>query len=338
MAVPLADRVDLAALVALLADGGVHSGVRLRRDLEAGRGGIAQAVQELRAQGVEVEAVSRRGYRLPRPVEMLDAERIRAAMRQDCRDLLHRLEVLFEVDSTNTHLLSAPAPPQGRANVCMSELQRAGRGRRGRLWVSPFGGSIALSLGWTVRDTSRANSALSLAVGVAVARALERSGAREIRLKWPNDIWFNDCKIGGVLVELRTEPGGPAHAVIGVGLNLALSNAARQEIETGGARVAALADACPTPVARNQLAAALLEELLSMLSHFEREGFAAFRERWSELDALGGRAARVLAGDAVIEGFARGVDEDGALLLDSGGRLQRFVSGEVSLRLTAGDE
>ncbi len=332
MAVPLANRVDLSALVALLADGEVHSGVRLTRHFGAGRGAIAQAVQELRAQGVEVEAVSRRGYRLQRPVELLDADRIRAAMREEYRDRLHRFEVLFDVGSTNTHLLSEPAPPQGRAHVCLSELQRAGRGRRGRLWVSPFGGSIALSLGWTFRELARANSTLSLAVGVAVSRALERSGARDIRLKWPNDIWFNDRKIGGVLVELRTEAGGPAHAVIGVGLNLSLTSAARQEIESGGARVAALTDACPGGIARNGLAAALLEELLSMLSDFEREGFAPFREKWRALDALGGRSARVLAGDTVIEGIARGVDEDGALLLDSGGRLQRFVSGEVSLR------
>jgi len=334
MAVPPADRVDPSALVARLADGEVHSGVRLARDLSAGRGGIAQAVQQLRAFGVEIEAVSRRGYRLARPVELLDAGLIRAAIREDCRHLLNRLEVLFEVDSTNTRLLSAPAPAPGRADVCVSELQLAGRGRRGRLWVSPFGGSIALSLGWTFGDTSRANSALSLAVGVAVSRALERSGARDIRLKWPNDIWFNDRKIGGILVELRTEAGGPAHAVIGVGLNLALSAAARREIETGGARIAALADASPTKIERNHLAAALLEELLSMLGEFEREGFAPFREKWSELDALSGRPATVLVGDAVIEGVPRGVDEDGALVLDSGGRLQRFVSGEVSLRLT----
>jgi BirA family biotin operon repressor/biotin-[acetyl-CoA-carboxylase] ligase len=243
------------------------------------------------------------------------------------------LEVLFEVDSTNTRLLGLPAPPFGRADVCLSELQQAGRGRRGRPWVTPFGGSIALSLAWALRDAARANSTLSLAVGVAVCRATERCGARDIKLKWPNDIWFEDRKVGGVLVELRTEAGGPAHVVIGVGLNLWLSAEARRDIETDGARVAALADACRAGIARNRLAAALLEELLSMLKDFERDGFAPFREEWRALDALGGRAARVLAADGAVEGIARGVDADGALILESGGRLQRFVSGEVSLRL-----
>ncbi len=102
-----------------------------------------------------------------------------------------------------------------------------------------------MSLGWAFRDAARAKPALSLAAGVAIARALQRTGARGIRLKWPNDVWFNDRKIGGVLLELRAEAAGPAHVVIGVGLNVSLSAAARREIEATGVRVAAVADACP---------------------------------------------------------------------------------------------
>jgi len=287
----------------------------------------------LRAQGIEVTALARRGYHLPEPVELLDAQRIRAALSDEYKLKLHRLDVLFEVDSTNTRLLALPAPPWGRADACLSELQHSGRGRRGRLWVSLFGASIAMSLGWAFRDSARANPALSLAAGVAISRALARLGAQGLRLKWPNDVWFNDRKIGGVLVELKTEAGGPAHVVIGVGVNLSMSTEARRRFEASGVRVAALADACGAAVPRNRVAAALLEQLLSMLDVFERDGFAPFRGEWSALDALGGRPARVLAGDSVIEGSARGVDVDGALLLDSGGRLQRFVSGEVSLRL-----
>jgi BirA family transcriptional regulator, biotin operon repressor / biotin---[acetyl-CoA-carboxylase] ligase len=333
MAVSPADRIERSALLRLLADGEVRSGASLARELEARRGAVAKEIQQLRAQGVEVAAVARRGYRLPSPVELLDAQRIRARLGEECQRKLHRLEVLFEVDSTNTRLLASPAPPWDRADVCLSELQHAGRGRRGRLWVSPFGASIAMSIGWAFPDATRASPALSLAVGVGISRALERVGARGIRLKWPNDVWFNDRKIGGVLVELKTESGRAAHVVIGVGLNLSLSAASRREFEAGGVRVAALADACPAPVPRNAVAAAILEELLSMLGEFEREGFAPFREEWGSLDALGGRPARVSAGDSTIEGVPGGVDVDGALLLESGGRWQRFVSGEVSLRL-----
>jgi BirA family biotin operon repressor/biotin-[acetyl-CoA-carboxylase] ligase len=176
-----------------------------------------------------------------------------------------------------------------------------------------------------------------LGVGVAVARALQRAGALGVTLKWPNDIWFQNRKIGGVLIELRAEASGPAHVVIGIGLNVALPAAARREIEAGGVRVAAVADACAVAPSRNLVAGAILDELLSMLGQFEREGFASFRDAWTALDALNGRPARVLLGRTVVSGTARGVDPEGALLLETEGRLQRFVSGEASLRAIEGD-
>jgi BirA family biotin operon repressor/biotin-[acetyl-CoA-carboxylase] ligase len=333
MAVSLPDGVDRRALLALLADGEVRSATWLARQLQSTRAQVGQGVERLRALGVEIAAPTRRGYCLPRAVELLDAGRIRAALGEGYQHRLRRLEVLLEVDSTNTRLLQLPPPPWDCVDALLSEIQSAGRGRRGREWLSPFGGSIAMSVSRPFRAAERANPTLSLAVGVAVARALVRMGARGIRLKWPNDIWFADRKMGGVLIELRTETGGPAHVVTGVGLNLSLPSETRREIEASGTRVAALAEACTAPVPRNELAAALLEELLSMLADFERRGFAPFRDEWSALDVLGGRAARVLTGDGAVEGVARGVDAEGALLLDCGSQRQRFVSGEVSLRL-----
>jgi BirA family biotin operon repressor/biotin-[acetyl-CoA-carboxylase] ligase len=179
--------------------------------------------------------------------------------------------------------------------------------------------------------------ALSLGVGVAVSRALTRAGAAGIMLKWPNDIWFEDRKLGGVLIELRAEAGGPAHVVIGVGINVSLPAAARHEIQaSGGATVAAVTDACKQPVSRNLVAGAILDELLSMLLRYERFGFAAFRDAWTALDGLNGRPAQVIVGENAVSGIARGVDADGALLLETKDRIQRFVSGEASLRLIHG--
>jgi BirA family biotin operon repressor/biotin-[acetyl-CoA-carboxylase] ligase len=148
---------------------------------------------------------------------------------------------------------------------------------------------------------------------------------------------FQDRKIGGVLIELRAEAGGPAHVVIGVGVNVALPAAARRQIEAGGVRAAAVADACAAAPSRNFVAGAILDELLSMLEQFGNEGFAAFRDAWTALDGLHGRAAQVAIGDRIITGIARGVDQDGALLLDTSDRMQRFVSGEASLRVIEGD-
>lgn len=342
MAVSFPDRIDPRALLRLLADGDPRSGLHLAGALGTNRSDVVRLVQRLRAAGIDILARGGRGYQLPAPVELLDAGRIGGAMREEMRRAIHCLEVLFDVDSTNTRLLGLPPPPAGCANVCSSELQHAGRGRRGRPWVSPFGGSLALSLGWSFAGAAAVNPTLSLAVGVAISRALQRLGAKHVRLKWPNDIWLGDRKIGGVLVELRAEAGGPAHVVIGIGLNVSLSAEQRRIIEAGdvrnaGVRIAAVSDACPEKVSRNVLAATLLEELLSMLSEFERSGFAVFREEWLALDALAGREARVLAGDGPVEGTARGVDRDGALLLEVAGRLERHVSGEVSLRLIEGD-
>jgi BirA family biotin operon repressor/biotin-[acetyl-CoA-carboxylase] ligase len=166
---------------------------------------------------------------------------------------------------------------------------------------------------------------------------LVRAGAAGIALKWPNDVWYRDRKVGGVLLEIRAEAGGPAQVVIGVGLNVRLPAAARLQIEASGARVAAVADACDTLPSRNQIAGTLLDELLSMLMEFERVGFPAYRDDWSALDALNGRPVHVQVGDKIAAGTARGADLDGALLLEVEGRLQRFVSGEASLRLIEGD-
>ena len=337
MAVSVPTGIELPPLLVLLADGEVHSGEWLARELRLTRAAVWKGVERLRAIGVEVQALARRGYRLAEPVELLDAQRIRAELTEAGNSHLHALELLFEVDSTNTRLLSTTPPPPGTADVCVSELQHAGRGRLGRRWISPFGGGIAMSLGWTCSDVIRTLPALSLGVGVAVSRALARAGAEGISLKWPNDIWFLDRKLGGVLIELRAEAGGPAHVVIGVGLNVSLPEEARREIEASGVAVAAVTDACKVAPSRNLIAGAILDELLSMLVEYERFGFSAFRDAWTALDGLKDRQAQVVVGGTAIFGIARGVDSDGALLLETKERMQRFVSGEASLRLRLGD-
>jgi BirA family transcriptional regulator, biotin operon repressor / biotin---[acetyl-CoA-carboxylase] ligase len=336
MAVPIARGIKTPPLLRLLADGELHSGGWLAAELRQTRAAVRTAVERLRAWGVAVQAVAHHGYRLANPVELLDARRIRAELKKPQKSRLRRLELLFDVDSTNTRLLAARPPPPGSAVACMSEMQHAGRGRLGRRWIAPFGAGVSMSLSWTFGDAARTLSALSLGVGVAVSRALARAGAEGITLKWPNDIWFRDRKVGGVLTELRSEAGRPAHVVIGVGINVSLPAPARQQIEASGAQVAAVAEACSQPASRNLVAGAILDELLSMLAQYERLGFAAYRDAWMALDALRGREARVMIGEQSALGIARGVDLDGALLLETEDGMQRFVSGEASLRLTRG--
>jgi BirA family biotin operon repressor/biotin-[acetyl-CoA-carboxylase] ligase len=336
MAVSVPNGIDHPALLMLLADGRLHSGEWLAQELGVSRAAVWKGIERLRLRGIDVEALPRRGYALPGAVELLDEARMRAQIAGLRAPRLRSLELRFDVDSTNTRLLASTPPPYGCADVMLSELQHAGRGRRGRHWVAPFGGSLALSLGWSFSDASKASPTLSLCVGVAVARALARAGALGIRLKWPNDIWLDDRKVGGVLIELRAEASGPAHVVIGVGLNVSLPPPVRERIEASGVRVAAVADACTASPSRNFIAGAIIDELLSMLEEFERHGFAAFRETWSALDALRDRPAQVILGDEIVDGTARGVNAQGGLQLERDGRVQEFVSGEVSLRLRDG--
>lgn len=337
MAVSFPNGLSHPQLLVLLADGRLRSGEWLAKELDVSRAAVWKGVGRLRALGIDVQALPRRGYRLASPVELLDGRRIGAELKAGRKAQLRKLELLFETDSTNSRLLAQAPPPPGLADVCSSELQHAGRGRRGRRWIAPFGAGLALSAAWTFGEGAATLAALSLGVGVAVARALGRAGAAGVMLKWPNDIWFEDRKMGGVLIELKAEAGGSAHVVIGLGLNVVLTAAARREIEAGGAPVASVADACSAAPSRNLVAGAILDELLGMLGEFERQGFAAFRDAWMALDALSGRRARVVLGSSVISGTARGVDAEGALLLETAEGMQRFVSGEASLRAIEGD-
>ncbi len=324
------------ALVAHLADGQVHSGERLAHALGVSRAAVWKGIERLRAQGVEVLAEPRRGYRLPAAVELLEESRLLRSIAPGRRERLRAIEVLFDVDSTNDRLLSREPPPPDQALLCCCELQRAGRGRRGRRWLAPFGQGIALSIGWQFRAMPRDLAALGLAIGVAIARALARIGARGIRLKWPNDVCFEDRKLGGVLIDLRAEAEGPVHVVIGIGLNLALSAQARELIEATGVRAAAVADACPAAPSRNEVAGSVIDEVLAVLQDYERGGFAPHRAEWSSLDAYANRRVRLVLGAESVLGIARGIDAAGALLLDVDGSLRKFLSGDLSLRLEGG--
>jgi len=320
----------------LLADGAEHSGEALAAALGVSRAAIWKQVQQLEQWGIAVEASAGRGYRLARPMDLLDECQLRAALPQVVRDRLRTLTVADELVSTNETLLAAPPLAPGRMDACLAEFQSQGRGRRGRSWIAPYGAGLCLSLSWSFRDTPPQLSALSLAVGVGVLRALDSLGIAGVRLKWPNDLLYDLRKLGGVLIELRAEAGGPAYVVIGLGLNVALPPEARVAIGAAGLPVASLDELCPACLpSRSLLAAAVIGQLERVLAEFELAGFAPFAAEWRAADALAARPARVESGDTRLEGLACGIDLDGALLLEVDGTLRRIVAGDVSLRPAA---
>lgn len=321
-------------LLSLLSDGEFHSGERLAKRLRISRGGVWKLVRTLRAMGIEVQSVPRQGYRLARAVDLLQQEAITASISAGRRALIERLDVLLTVDSTNRYVAEQPSSAPGRAQVCLAEVQNAGRGRRGRSWIAPFGSGICMSLGWEFSEAPPAFSALSLAVGVAAVKALGRFGAADAGLKWPNDLIWRGRKLGGILIDMRGESAGPAHVVIGIGINMHMPSQVRLALaEQQAALIADVHEILRerTP-ARSALAGALVDEIVVMLQTFANRGFAPFLEDWRRLDTLADAHVKVISGTETTFGTARGVESDGTLLVDVNGQLRRFVSGEVSLR------
>lgn len=320
---------QLLPLIRRLADGRWHSGAALAQDAGLTRAALSKRIHKLLDWGLEIETQPGRGCRLVQPLELLEADLIRGALPDGLQTRL-RLCVLPSTDSTNTQLMNAPA--SGDPQALLAEHQTRGRGRQGRSWHSPFGANLYLSLAWNFPQWPAALSALPLATGVASAEALRALGLPELRLKWPNDLWWRESKLGGILIEQRGEASGACRVVIGLGLNVGMRNATSAHI---GQPWTSLAEALGQAPSRNALAAQLLQHWVAMLDRFAREGFAPFAERWRELDLTRDRSVTVLLPEGDIRGITRGVDEAGALLLDVDGQRRRILSGDVSLRVTA---
>ncbi|OXY80453.1 bifunctional biotin--[acetyl-CoA-carboxylase] ligase/biotin operon repressor BirA [Oceanimonas doudoroffii] len=314
-------------LLRCLADGQFHSGEQLGDALSVSRAAVSKHVQALKSLGLDIYSVSGKGYRLAVPLQLLDAERLTQALAPA------RVEVVPVIGSTNQHWLER-VERLNKGDLCLAECQTSGRGRRGRTWISPFGGQLVMSMYWRLEQGMAAAMGLSLVVGIAVVEALESAGFGGVALKWPNDLYLNGRKLAGILVEMSGTAGGPCHLVIGMGLNLVLPAPEQDKITQPWAELVELGEITD----RNALVIALARGLRQALVRFEQEGIAGFRERWNRLDHFNGKPVRVLMGEQEIHGTARGIDEQGALLLElENGELKRYLGGEISLRGNGGE-
>lgn len=313
------------SLLYMLADGAFHSGTDLGERLGVSRAAVNKAVQQWVERGMDIHSVSGRGYRLGDPFVPLDEDAIRASLA--ARGIALPIEVLAETDSTSQHLWRAADRGPG---VCLAEAQSAGRGRRGRAWVTTPFRNILLSLRWSFDGGPVTLSGLSLAAGVAVVRALESFGLRDAGLKWPNDVLLDGRKLAGLLVDVRGETEGPALVVLGLGLNVQLAARDAAGIDQPWA---SLHERLTPPVDRNRLAALLIAELVEAFRRYEREGFAPFRAEWERCHLYRDRAVSIQGAHEAVHGTALGVDEHGALQVrDARGEVRSFYSGDVSLR------
>lgn len=317
----------------LLADGQFHSGEAMATRLGVTRATVWNVLHEAAALGVTLERSRGLGYRTPDPPVWLDARVVAAHLGPAA--VRYAVEVVEATASTNALLLDRAAAGAPSGTVVAAEVQTAGRGRRGRVWTGALGAGLTFSLLWRFEQGAAALTGLSLAVGLAVARALAASGAADVRLKWPNDILHHERKLGGILIELSGDALGPTAAVIGIGINVRFPDALRAAIDQP------VTDACTAGAGadRNLLFAAVLRELAGVLDRFVAEGFAALEPEYRSWHGLHQRqAVIVLADGRRIEGLVRGNAADGALLLETASGVQRFHGGEVSLRAGLGAE
>jgi BirA family biotin operon repressor/biotin-[acetyl-CoA-carboxylase] ligase len=318
-------------LLNILSDGEFHSGEALGASLGVSRMAVWKHLKALREMGVDFTVVRGKGYCLPSSLELLDGDRILAVAAPASTADIDSIEVFLEVDSTNNWLRERALNGAPSGTVCVAEMQLAGRGRRGRTWVSPFACNLYLSLLWRSATGATALGGLGLVTGIALLRALRSYGIEGAGLKWPNDILAGDAKLAGVLIDVVGESSGPCIVIVGIGVNVCMSSAEAATIDQRWTDLHHLSGG--NSLSRNVLAARILDELMPVIETFDAEGLQPFLDEWRQSDVLRGRKVGLTLPNEYITGTACGIDEVGALLVDTVHGRRRFLSGDVSVRV-----
>ncbi len=319
---------DAFRLLEPLADGCFHSESELAQGLGVNRSAIPRLAASLNGHHVGIDRLPGKGYRWVKPLELLDVPSIRDRLTPASTALLTRLELFRSIDSTNRYLTEGAAAGWPAGSVCVAEHQSAGRGRRGRRWVSPFG-NLSLSVLWRLNPGGPPLDGLSLAMGVVTVGVLTGLGVEGAGLKWPNDVLWQGRKLAGILVEAGGNSTAGPWVVVGIGLNVELGLSQGADI---GQSWVDLSHAMTGSPERNRIAAAMVEGVLNGLDRFSRDGFGGFAGRWREHDLAFDQSVVVHLPDRQVAGKALGVDHSGALMLRADGSVQRFSTGELSLR------
>lgn len=313
-----------------LADGHFHSGTEIGERLNLSRAAVWKHIKTLTISGLDIYRLRGRGYRLSHPVELLNVNTIRSHLTDNVKQDIRQLDVFYELVSSNDFLFSDMDSSGVHGQAVLSEYQTKGRGRRNSAWISPPTAGIYLSLGWRFEEPPQDLNCLSLSVGVAVVQALKQFNLTEIGLKWPNDIYCRQCKLGGILVETRTEHASHTDVVIGIGINVSLAETVKQQLDQPVIDIASLVTELPS---RNELAANLINRLIEMLQRYTQSGFSHDIEQWRLLDIAREKMVTLSLPDRQATGRVIGIDDDGLLLLSIDGLVQKFLSGQISFKV-----
>ncbi len=321
-----------AALLAIIADGNLHSGQALAARLNVSRAAIWKSIRRIQSLGLPIVAIRGTGYQTPHQIELYSAKKIKASLTAIANKCCTGIDVLFATKSTHSYLLKRLDSEQIHGNVVLAEYQSHGRGRRGNPWLSPLASGICVSVAWRFEVAPSTPGLLSLSIGVATARTLSALGIERVGLKWPNDIVVSDKKLGGILLELRGEASGPIDVIIGIGINYDLPETAIATIDQ------AVIDVCSLTkkrLSRNKIAAILLSNVFAVLQELQSGITSDLIDEWRRYDRYVGRKARLILPGMEIKGTLKGIDNQGSLLMDVDGQLTRYTTGEISLRLEA---
>lgn len=327
--------VSTQTIIKILADGKYHSGEDLGRILEVSRAAIWKVIKKIEIDySLTVFAVKGKGYRLQQPLNLLNEKIIKKYLSDKTLNQLNQLEVFFDIDSTNHYLNVKSLDGAAGGYLVLAEQQTKGQGRRGRVWVSPFACNLYLSLLWRFQFGPAQMGCLSLYIAVAIVRVLNKLGVEDAGVKWPNDIYWKNKKLAGILLEMRGEANGPSAVVIGIGLNLNHSMVTdKVDVEKMiGQPWTNLETIINTKVDRNQFTALVINSLFDVLNDVPDNQEELLQE-WQEMDVLKGKDVDLHLADKVIQGKALGINQDGALKVLYENKEHIFHSGEVSIRL-----
>lgn len=314
------------ALIHELAGGGFISGQSFGEKYGVSRTAISKHINQLSEMGLDVFRVTGKGYKLAQPISLLDKESILAQLKLAAKPTI---EIHHVIDSTNSYLIRRLPNQVQNGQICLAEFQSAGRGRRGRQWISPFGSHLYLSMYWHLEAGMSAAMGLSAVTALAVNDTLNRLYNINAQLKWPNDIYLNGVKLAGILIDLEGQPSEACHCVVGIGLNLVMPDKSGDQVDQPWTD---LQQHVSQEIDRNEIAATLIECLQHRFKQHQKQGLQDMMLEWKTLDYFYNKAVKIITGEREILGTCKGINNQGALLLEIDNKIHPIYGGEVSLR------
>lgn len=310
------------------------SGQDLANSLGVTRATIHNCILRIDAMGIAVQRVRGKGYKLANKLDLLDAQSILAKLSQATSKRLQKLNIEQQTSSTNISIAENALPKAGHFSVLLAEMQTAGKGRRGRAWVSPYAANIYMSVLCNMQKPLSELSTVSPSLAICIAQALTDIGVQGIGLKWPNDIYCENKKLAGLLIECSGELSGYTKMIIGIGVNVYMSQHNNISIEQRWTDIISHLDVNRNKdlFSRNELVASLLNHMQPLLDEINHSDSSGLSEQWAQWDIMGNKRVVLHAATESISGIARGIDDYGCLLLETDAGLQQISAGDVSLR------